>query len=265
MDEKEITKFDITEATLRSMVEETKGIVNVDIDNKEDIEKVKKARIAIGKIRIELQRFGKDKRDWFNLMSKKIITREKELIAIIEPEEDRLKAFEEEFKSKKELADRVALLPVRKEKLFAIDKMITVDDSFLCSMDSSEFMGYCNELIASKNEKSRLELEERENKLKVAETEAAHKEEVRIAAEKAREDEIEKADQREKNRIDNERILKEKEEKKDQEEKEALDKDKKYKKWLKDNGYTEETKNDFVLEKVNNKVRLSKIIGIYTL
>jgi len=37
----------------------------------------------------------------------------------------------------------------------------------------------------------------------------------------------------------------------------------KYQNWLKKNGWTEETKTDFLIERAGNKVRLSKIIGFY--
>ena len=275
MDETEIIKFDTTESQLRAIVAETIGIVNVDIENKEEIEKVKKSRIALGKVRVDIQKFGKGKRDWFNEMSKKIITREKELIAIIEPEEDRLYAFEEEVKKQKELADRLAVLPLRKEQLGKIGIIILPNDDVICSMDSTEFMAFCNKLVAEKNEADAKALEERESKLHEAENEVKRKEDIRIAEDKAREEERARADQREKDRIESERITAEKEtqrinqEKLDKEEKEKADKesqakDQKYQAWLKDNGWTEETKTDFVIEKVNNKVRLSKIIAIYS-
>lgn len=275
MDENELIKFDPTETQLRDIVLETSNIINVDIENKEEIEKVKKARIALGKLRVEIQKFGKGKRDYFNEMSKKIITREKELIAIIEPEENRLYAFEEEVKKQKEIADRKLVLPMRKEQLSKIGDTIEVTDDFICTMDATEFMVYCNKRVSDKNELDRKEIEEREAKLHEAENEAKRKEEIRIAEEKAREEERSKAEQREKDRIEKERIDKELEEsriakeklakeEKEKQEKEAEARDKKYQTWLKTNGYTEKTKSDFIVEKIGNKVRLSKIIGIYS-
>lgn len=252
MDEKEITKFDITESALRELVHETVDIVEVDIENKDDIEKVKKARLKLSKVRVELKKFGKSKRDWFNEMAKKIIEREKELVAIIEPEEQRLKEFEEEYASKKERKEREALLPMRREQLSNIGDDIEVSDDELCGMDASEFMGYCNKRVADKNEKDRLELEARENAINEKEKEAERKREIEEAKEQAKEEE--------RQRIEREKDLEEERKKKEEE---ALEKDRKYKKWLKEKGYTDKTADEYYMHNIGHGVVLYKIVGTY--
>lgn len=263
MNEEEIAKFDITEATLRGMVAESSSIVNVDIDNKEDIDKVKKARIELGKMRVEIKKFGKGKRDWFNEMSSKIITREKELIAIIEPEEDRLYAFEEELKKKKEQADRVAVLPQRIKQLQDLDDGIEIDNNYLNTLTAEQFMGYCNKRLADKNQKKTDELRYREDEIKRKEAQIKYDQDIKDAEERARTEEKDRAEKRKIEEELSRQIQKEQEERKEELEKERIEKNQKYTDWLKSNGCTEETISDFVIERVGTKIRLSKIIGIY--
>jgi hypothetical protein len=99
MEENEIIKFDYTAQQLKDIVAKTKSIVKVDIDNKKELAIVKKNKLSLGKIRTALKEFGKSKRDYFNEMSKKIITREKELVSIVEEEENRLAVFLDENRS----------------------------------------------------------------------------------------------------------------------------------------------------------------------
>jgi hypothetical protein len=206
MDETEITKFDYTASQLHAIVAETKDIKVVDLENKEEIEKVKKARLALGKLRVDIKKFGKSKRDWFNSMSAKIITREKELVKIVEDEEDRLYKFEEEVAKKQLMADRIAVLPQRKFQLSNIKDGVEVTDEFLCSMNAEQFMAYANKRVADKNEADRVKLQEREDEIKKQEDKIKHDQEIKDAEEKARKDEIENREKKEKE--DNERIYK---------------------------------------------------------
>lgn len=271
----DLEKFNPTETELTALILKTKAITVTDLTNKDQLFIVKNSRIELKKARIAIEKMGKLLRQDALDFQKKVIGREKELIGIISPEEERLEAIEAESEALKLQADRLALLPYRKEELTKLGLTIP-DDQMICAMDSEEFKTYCNRLIAEKNEAVRIDLEKRAGDIKKAEDELKRKEEIRIAEEKGREEERLKAEQRERDRIAKEEQDKEREkqriakEKLDAELREKAGKDdreknERYQAWLKENGYTEETKRDFVLEVVGKKARLSKIIGIYSL
>lgn len=286
MDEEKLVKFDRTEAELKSIVAETAFIIEVNIDNKDEIKKVKEARISIGKVITAIEEFGLNKRSFFTEINRKIMARQKELVAILEPEKDRLKAFEEEAKQKQEIADRMLVLPERKNQLAAIGDGLIISDEYLLQMDSEEFVNYINR---RKNDY----LVAREAKIKEGEDKLAKDKEIEDAKKKAREEEIEKgkiaielakekaeiekqeiirkAEKEKQDLIDEndkkeaDRIKAEEDKKKEEDEKKAkLAKDENYKTWLKENGMTEETKNDFVIQRVDGShVRLLKIVAVY--
>ena len=167
MENLDIEKFDPTAAELRQLVSITQGVTATDLKDKAQMEVVRKNRIALRDARVTITRRGKELREDALAFQKAVITKEKELIAIIEPEEERLKAIEDEAKRLKERAERMALLPERKKKLSEInDGLDFPDDDTLIAMDGAAFQGYCNERVAAKNEKARLELEARENEIK---------------------------------------------------------------------------------------------------
>ena len=43
-----------------------------------------------------------------------------------------------------------------------------------------------------------------------------------------------------------------------------IEEEKEYQAFLVKNGYTKQNKSDFIIEKIGKKVRLSKILGIFT-
>ena len=282
----DIIKFDFTADQLRQIVSETSTITTVDIDNKQELALVKKNKLALGKIRNSLKEFGKSKRDYFNEMSKKIITREKELVAIVEDEENRLNVFLEEAKHKQELADRMLVLPDRKEQLSQIGDEIEVTDGFILSLDSLEFTEYVNtrktEYLNAKElklneEKAKIEREkeirEAQEKTRI-EAEERAKKEIELAKEKAeldRQEALRKAEaekqaiidennRKEKERIEAEEKIKAEEVEKARIEKEnqdKLEKQKKYQQFLKDNNYNEQ--EDYLLNKEDKVVLMRKV------
>lgn len=286
MEENEIIKFDYTAQQLKDIVAETSSIVTVDIDNKEELAIVKKNKLSLGKIRNALKEFGKSKRDYFNEMSKKIIAREKELVAIVEEEEDRLDVFLEEAKQKQELADRILVLPDRKEQLSKIEDGIEVTDGFILSLNAGEFIEYVNnrktEYLNAKElklneEKAKIErdteLREAEKKARL-EAEEQAKREIELSKQKAeldkqealRKAEVEKQEIiDENNRKEKERLEAEEKKKADELEKVKIEKDnqdklesqKKYQKFLKDNNYNEN--EDYLLNKENKVVLMRKV------
>jgi len=289
MDEQELVKFDRTEAELKAIVAETASIVEVNIDNKEEIKKVKEARIAIGKVITAIEEFGLNKRSFFTEINRKIMARQKELIAILEPEKDRLKAFEEEAKQKQEIADRLLVLPERKNQLAGIGDGIEVTDEFILSMGSEEFADYVtvrktDYLIAREakiketEDKIAREKEIEEEKKKAREEEAEKaKRDIELAKEKAeleKQEALRKAEKEkqdiidENNRKEAARVKAEEDKKREEEEKARLEieeqakleADKLYQNWLKEIGYEGEGQG-IVLKDMGDHVLAYKFIS----
>lgn len=286
MEENEIIKFDYTAQQLREIVAQTSSIVKVDINNKEELAIVKRNKLDLGKIRNSLKEFGKSKRDYFNEMSKKIITREKELVAIVETEENRLAVFLDEAKAKQELADRLLVLPERKEQLAKIGDNIEVTDGFILTLNAQEFTDYINnrktEHLNAKEaklneEKAKIErekeLREAENKARL-EAEEKAKKEIELAKERAeldRQEALRKAEAEkqaiidENNRKEKERLEAEEKKKAEEIEKARIEKEnqgkleaqKKYQKFLKDNDYN--PNEDYLLNKGDKVILMRKV------
>ncbi len=112
---------------------------------------------------MKIEKTGKTLRADALKFQKDVIAREKELIGIIEPEESRLGALEEQANTIKERAARAALLPMRREQLDALRVAIT--DAEILDMDNDAFIAYLNEAQAQKNEWDRLEIEKQRAEL----------------------------------------------------------------------------------------------------
>lgn len=170
MDNLKIERFNPTVAELQNLVELTKDISATDLEDKKQIEVVKKNRIALRDARITISKKGKELREEANAFSKAVIAKEKELISIITPEEDRLKNIEDEAKKIKIQKERLAILPQRIEKLNSIGDNRETNQEELLEMDDPAFTEYYNQRVADKNEADKLKIEqEREKQAKEAE------------------------------------------------------------------------------------------------
>lgn len=270
----ELEKFNPTIAELNQLVETSQRVSLPDLSDTEQLKVVKSNRIYLRDARVAITKRGKELRQEAVDFQKAVIEKEKELVAIIEPEELRLKDLEEKAAEFAEMEKRKELLPIRRGRLAEL--LYTGTDEDILRMDDKEFEAKYNELVAAKNEAGRILLEERERTVREAEEKITRENEMRAREERARQEERERAEQREKERIEREaRAKREAEERadrekleaqtKEREERERLEKEGKYKMWLATNGWTEETKSDFIIEKVGNKIRLCKILAIYTI
>lgn len=250
-----------------------------------DLKAVKEVRIELKNARVAITKTGKAMRDDANAFAKAVIAKEKELVGIIEPEEERLKEAEAAEKQRVEREERKALLPARKERLDAIGDDFAITDDELLDMDGSQFEGYFNQRLASHNEAVREENERKEREIKEKEEALKREEETRAREEAARKEEREKAEREAKEKEERlAREAKEKEEREAREKKEAeekaaaeekakqeaeaeekrkLEASKKFQAWLEEQGYTEETKGDFKLVDNGDSVTLYKLVGNY--
>ena len=110
--------FDAARTELQTLADQSKGIT--EITNKAGYEQCHAARMALKNRRIAIQRLGKDAREDAQAYSKAVIGVEKELVAIIESEEGRLAAMQEEWDTarqrEREAAERAEAERIQKQQ-----------------------------------------------------------------------------------------------------------------------------------------------------
>lgn len=303
MKDSDLDQFDPTREALAQMVEATKGITAEDLEDKKQLEVVRRARIDLKNARVSIEKKGKELREDATKFAKAVIAKENELIGIIEPEEDRLKAIEEAAETLKQRRLREAQLPYRRDRLAEIGDDVEVSDETLNGMENVDFSEYLNRRVAAKNQRDREESErlsaERDAAAKAeadrvkAEQDAeaarlkaesdrieaarlaveaekeriAREEEAKRREEAAREDErrraAEEAERKERERIEAEAAAKKAAQKAAAEEKAKIQRQERYRAFRKELGWTEATKASWKEEVVGNEVILWKKAGSF--
>ncbi len=136
---------------------------------------VHETRMQLREARVSLTKRGKEMREGAMRFQKEVIAKERDMLAIIEPEETRLEKIEAELKLRKDIEDRRSELPSRIAALASIGDDIDVDEDELLAMSDTEFNEYRLRRIDAKLEKNRQEFE--------AEKKAAEETARRLAAE----------------------------------------------------------------------------------
>ena len=150
------------------------------------LEAGRESQKAITKQKNKVAKFFKEKRDYFNSMSKKIIGVEKTINApLLELEED-LKAQCEAEVLRQEKAYRVSMRPIRQASLEGLG--LHIDEEALDSMTDTEFNEQVSSMLA---QIAQAKKEEEEAKARAIELEQAKQE----AAEKAKKEAEEKAEE----------------------------------------------------------------------
>lgn len=116
-----IMKLDDTKAELQALAKESTTIKTA--DGKDNYDAVHAARMKLKNTRIRIEKVGKDARDDATKFGKEVIAVEKELTAIIEPEEKRLKALQDAA-DQAEADAKAAALKREQERREAISKRI---------------------------------------------------------------------------------------------------------------------------------------------
>lgn len=153
MEELSIEKFSPAKQELLAIVSETK---KTDVTN---FDEVKKNRIKLRDTRVMIKEKGKQMREDALKFQKDVIAKEKELIGIIEPEEERLQQIEEEHKLKVEMEKRRDELPSRLEALAGIGDDVPYSENEILAMDDDEFNAYRLRRIDAKLVQDRADLE----------------------------------------------------------------------------------------------------------
>lgn len=267
-----LDSFDPTIEKLNALVLESSHLKEIDLENPAQLEQVKRARLNLRSARVSIEKGGKAFRDDAIKFQRAVLEKERSLIAIISPEEDRLAMIEKQAKIAEERKLRLAQVPERRARLESLG--LTTKESFITDMDSVAFEQHINALVAEKNEADRLalekqrkekeaELDERERALREQEDKADQERREKEAAERAVEEErqhVEREAEAERLRIEEEteeRIRQEKEAEKKRQ------RDVKYQEFLTLNGYNVNTKDQFKIETSEKGVMLWKFVAVF--
>ena len=303
IDEKELEKFDPTKAELTKIVEATKNLTATDLKDPAQLAIVREKRIEFKKARVNIEKIGKSLRDDANAFNKAVLAKEKELIGIISPEEDRLAAIEQEAKDLAIREERLLKLPARKDRLAAIKYNSPITDEALLDMDGVQFEAYFNAMTAHSlereradaeaaareaeekrqeearkeqekrdaedkkkreaQEKKEAELKAREDAVKEEERRIAHEKEVKEAEERARKEAEDRLKREAEEKAAKEKAEKEAAEKAEAEEKKKREKQEAYRAFRAEHGWTPETAGDFKEEVSETEVVLYKKVGVF--
>ena len=192
-----IEKFNPTIAEIQSVVDEGRLLTITNFSDENEVKAVRNHRLKLKNVRVSITKQGKAYREQAVTFQKLVIAKEKELISLLEPEEERLAQLEEQADVFIEREKRRELLPKRLERLVRFNDGVEVSDDEILDMNSTDFEVYCNKRLADKNEKDRLALEIKERELKEAEAKAARENEIKEAEDRARKEERERADKAE--------------------------------------------------------------------
>ncbi|TXH55602.1 MAG: hypothetical protein E6Q97_08515 [Desulfurellales bacterium] len=265
-----VVQFDPTVEDLHKMVDATKDITATDLEDKAQLKIVTQNRIALKNARVKIEKRGKELRDDAIQFQRDVIAKERELVAIIATEEDRLAAIEKQAKHIALMKERSLVLPARRERLAKIgDDHEVMSDEFINVMDPIEFDNYVAERTAAKAEADRQKAEaerlaaEREAERAENERRAREREEqARIDERRRIEEETARKEREQAERAERERIAAEQRER---DERARLEQQERYQTFRASHGWTPETKADFKEEKVGGEIVLYKKLGTFKL
>lgn len=262
MNETEITsleQYNELEVELHTLANQAKLATTPDKDLMKKLQKMRKF----------LEDTGKLLRDGYNKKASAVMDKQKELLGIIVPHEDRLKSLKEAEEAEKERKYRISMFNIRSARLGTIGGVLDTGKSE--EMDDVQFEAYFQHELAVKNESARLELEARERAVREREEAHAREEQMKAREEKAKQD----AEQNAARQIAeaNERAARAEQEAREKLEREAaakiaheaaeqekLKKDQMFQDFLDIHGYNPQ---EFKVEKIPGGAKLWKLVGTY--
>jgi hypothetical protein len=258
-----IEKFSPTRAELAALVEKAKLIDLVNPFDDMQLAVVKNARAELRSTRTAITKRGKDLRDDALAFQRAVIATEKELVAIVTPEEERLATLIEAAIEMREREERKQLLPHRHQRLAAIGDDIIATDDELLAFDGPAFEGYFNTRQADHNERARLANEAKERELKAEEERQQREREAQEREERARIAERERIEREQsENEVREARERAERERKAEVERREQ-EQQTRFQAFLKENGWTIDNGSEFKIEHFATTVVLWKKVAVF--
>jgi len=256
-----IEKFSPKKAELQALVLESQALTLPDPKDKEQVKKIKEARLKLRTARTTITKAGKEWRDEAIAFQRAVVAKEKELVAIVEPEEVRLEGLEAEAKQVQDREDRREFLPRRIERLATLADSIEISEAELLDMDGTAFEAYFNWRSADKNDKDRQANAEAQRKIDAEATKLAHDKALVEAEARGR---IE-AEDRAKREIDA-KARREAEDREAEAEQKRIAKadqeaDERYQAFLKDHGYN--SQDFYTTQDVGGVITLWKKVATY--
>jgi len=108
-------------AEIEALKKKHEGLVLTDLNDKEQLKMIKAARIEFKNTRVGIEKFMKNVRDGANAFSKNVISKEKEIVALIQPEEDRFLGYEAQVEAEQA---RLAKIKAEEEEAKANDRLM---------------------------------------------------------------------------------------------------------------------------------------------
>jgi hypothetical protein len=147
--EMNLEQFNPTVAELTKLAAESKQLTITDYADPAQVKAVHDQRIVLRDARVGITKKAKEFREDALAFQKKVIEKEKELIAIITPEEDRLDQMEQEAKAHAVKLERERKWPERLARLKELEyKGGSSDDHVLKMLNDVEFETYINNVKA---------------------------------------------------------------------------------------------------------------------
>lgn len=258
----QIKDFDFTAESLQIVADQYSWLHITSLADVEWYNKVKTARLDLRAKRNQIAKAGKEMRDEANAFAKSVISREKELIGIIEPIEAILKQEEDKYNEMMEKQKRIQLLPERKARIAELNGVEVTDEDIL-SMDDMQFEQWIlqerSRIVAEKEAKMAAEqaaLEAQKLEIEKKEQEQARAAEIAKAQEEAAAKAAAETEARLKREAEE---VKQKEE----QERQTIEKKKKYKAFLDKNGRTEKNQQDYIAKKEWNCIILYRKVDTF--
>lgn len=228
------------------------------------LKEIMEMRKRLQKARTSITNAGKEIRNDAIAFQKAVIAHEKDLVGIVQPEEDRLSQLEFEAEQAEEMERRAQFLPRRRTRLNDIDPALLsiVTDEKILSLDGAQFEGFINECVAAKNESDRKKIDADRAKIDEEKNKIAREKELAEAEERGRKAAEEKKERDEKERSEREAREKQEADRKAEEVARKIAEDKKYQDFLAGHGYNSE---EFHTTQNGNTITLWKKIAVHIL
>lgn len=196
---------------IEALKEKYSGLSLTDVNDKKQLALIKSARIEFKNARIGVEKYCKSVRDGANAFSKAVIAKEKEIVALIEPEETRLEQEEAKYEAEQQ---RLAEIKRKAEEEKFNSRVLTLSkmgfkltdrgyELFGCVATSTEInlmdeMAWVKFLEGEANAAYELEQTEIKRKEKEEEERKAEEERIKSENEKLRKEESERLERQRK-------------------------------------------------------------------